>query len=145
MEVFTIGFTKKTAEEFFGLLRKAGVRRLLDVRLRNTSHLAGWAKQEDLQFFLRELLQVEYVHEPLLAPTDELLTGYRKRRLGWEEYEEQFLKLMAERRVEETLPRSLFEMPTVLLCTEPTPDRCHRRLVAEYLRDKWGDLEIVHL
>jgi len=145
MEVFTIGFAKKTAEEFFGLLSKAGIRRLVDVRLRNTSHLAGWAKQVDLEFFLRELLGAEYIHELRLAPTDELLTDYRKRRVGWEEYEQRFLGLMAERRIEEQIPRSLFEIPTVLLCTEPTAERCHRRLVAEYLGERWGGLKVVHL
>lgn len=145
MEVFTIGFAKKSAENFFGLLRKAGIRRLVDVRLRNTSHLAGWAKRTDLEFFLRELLGAEYLHEPLLVPTDELLTGYRKHRVRWEEYEDRFLELMAERRIEQQIPPSLFEIPTVLLCTEPEPERCHRRLVVEYLGAKWGDLNPVHL
>jgi uncharacterized protein (DUF488 family) len=145
VEIHTIGFTKKTAEEFFGLLKKAGVKRLLDVRLRNTSQLAGWAKQADLAYFARELLEADYVHEPLLAPTGELLDGYRKRLIEWEEYEKRFLELMRERRVEGQVARSLFEVPVALLCTEAKPDRCHRRLVAEYLRERWGNLEISHL
>jgi uncharacterized protein (DUF488 family) len=145
VEVYTIGFTKKTAEEFFGLLSKAGVRRLVDVRLKNTSHLASWTKRVDLEFFLRELLGADYVHEPLLAPTEALLTGYQKRQLTWSEYETRFLELMAERRVEEKIPPSLFEVPTVLLCTEPDAQRCHRRLVAEYLDARWGGLDVVHL
>lgn len=145
MEILTIGFTKKSAERFFGLLEQAGVRRLVDVRLRNSSQLAGWAKRGDLEFFLREILGAEYIHEPALAPTDELLTAYRKRALAWDEYERRFLELMSERAVEDRIPRSVFEPRAVLLCTEHLPDRCHRRLVAEYLAWRWGEVTIRHL
>ena len=145
MEVYSIGFTKKSAADFFGALRKAGVRRLLDIRLNNSSQLAGFTKREDLPFFLRELCGAEYRHEPQLAPTQELLDGYRKEKRGWPDYERCFRELMAERQIEQAIDRDLFAVPTVLLCSEPTADRCHRRLVLEYLQAKWGNLTIRHL
>jgi uncharacterized protein (DUF488 family) len=145
MDVYTIGFTRKSAAAFFGALRQAGVRRLIDVRLNNVSQLAGFSKRDDLAFFLRELCGAEYVHEPLLAPTQELLDGYKKHKGGWEEYERAFLGLLAGRKVEERLGRDLFAGPAVLLCSEPTAEHCHRRLVLEYLQGKWGDLRAVHL
>ncbi|MBI4492217.1 MAG: DUF488 domain-containing protein [Chloroflexi bacterium] len=145
MEVYTIGFTKRTAAQFFGALRRAGVKRLLDVRLNNSSQLAGFSKRDDLAFFLRELCGAEYRHEPLLAPTQEMLDAYKKKKGSWQAYEQRFLALMAERQVEERIDRALFEWPTVLLCSEATAERCHRRLVVEYLRQKWGDLAVTHL
>jgi uncharacterized protein (DUF488 family) len=145
VEVYSIGFTKKTAEQFFGLLKETGIRRLLDVRLNNVSQLAGFAKRDDLRFFLRTICEVEYIHEPLLAPTQEMLDGYKKHKGSWEQYEVMFMGLMRERRIEEHLDRSIFSVPTVTLCSELRADRCHRRLVLEYLRDAWGDLTISHL
>lgn len=137
MEICTIGFTKKRAEEFFGALRRAGIQRLIDVRLHNASQLAGFTKREDLPFFLRELCGADYVHEALLAPTPDLLQAYRGKRLPWEAYEERFLALLAERRVEDNLERELFDRRVALLCSEPTPKHCHRRLVLEYLQRHW--------
>lgn len=146
MEVYSIGFTQKTASEFFGALRRAGVRRLLDVRLSNSSQLAGFTKRDDLPFFLRELCGAEYRHELLLAPTEQLLREYQKKQIRWSEYEAAFLHLLAERRVETEISRDTFAIPTVLLCSEVKPDRCHRRLVLEYLKAKWdGDFIITHL
>src|SRR5262249_16851037 len=116
MQVFTIGFTRKSAQEFFGLLRRHGIKRLVDVRLNNVSQLAGFTKREDLQFFLKEICNVDYIHEPLLAPTQEMLDTYKKAKGKWEDYEKEFLKLMAERKIEERLDRSLFAVPAVLLC-----------------------------
>jgi uncharacterized protein (DUF488 family) len=145
MNVFTIGFTKKTAAEFFGILRRHGIKRLVDVRLNNVSQLAGFAKREDLAFFLRELCSAEYVHEPLLAPTQEMLDSFKKAKGAWQDYERRFLDLMRERKIEERIDRALFDVPTVLLCSEPTADQCHRRLVVEYLQAKWGDLHSRHL
>ncbi len=144
MEVFTIGFTQSTAEGFFGRLKSSGIQRLLDVRLNNTSQLAGFAKRDDLVFFLRELCSADYVHEPQLAPTQEMLDSYRKEGKDWAEYERQFLSLLMCRRVE-ALSKELFAAPTVLLCSEATPEQCHRRLVLEYLQQQWGDLTITHL
>ena len=145
MEVYSIGFTQKTAEQFFGLLKGAGIRRLLDVRLNNVSQLAGFAKREDLRYFLREICGAEYLHEPLLAPTQELLDSYKKKKGEWAEYEREFLKLMKERAVEKKLERAIFGVPTALLCSEATAEHCHRRLVLEYLIEKWGDLTVRHL
>jgi len=145
MEVYTIGFARRSAEEFFGALRRAGVRRLVDVRLSNTSQLAGFTKKGDLAFFLRELCGAEYVHEPSLALTRELRDAYAKGDIGWEEYERRYLALLESRRVVEKLERSLLEGPAVLLCSESSPERCHRRLAAEYLAREWGGLEVTHL
>lgn len=145
MEVYTTGFTKKTASEFFGELRNAGVKRLLDVRLNNSSQLAGFTKRKDLPYFLHELCGTEYRHEPLLAPTRDILDAFKKSGGSWEEYERGFLDLMRERRIEDRLEKSLFEGPTVLLCSEATAEHCHRRLVLDYLASKWGDVHAIHL
>jgi uncharacterized protein (DUF488 family) len=145
VEIYTIGFTKKSAGEFFDLLKRHGIRRLIDVRLNNVSQLAGFSKRDDLAYFLRELVGAEYRHEPLLAPTQEMLDDYRKRRGSWSDYEARFLRLMEERRVEDKLDRSLFKTPSILLCSEPTPEHCHRRLVIKYLDSCWGDVRAVHL
>ncbi len=145
MEIYTIGFTKKSARKFFDALRSAGIRRLIDIRLNNSSQLAGFTKQDDLAFFLKELCDAEYLHRPILAPTKEILDDYKKKRITWEEYERRFMALMKERKIEEVLNKGLFDIPTVLLCSEPKPDKCHRRLVSEYLRDKWGNIRITHL
>jgi uncharacterized protein (DUF488 family) len=145
VEIHTIGFTKKGAKEFFNALRKAGIKRLIDIRLSNSSQLAGFAKRDDLVFFLKELCNAEYIHKPILAPTKEILDGYKKKKISWEEYEQRFRKLMADRKVEDIIYRDLFDVPTVLLCSEPKPEKCHRRLVAEYLRDEWGGVKIIHL
>jgi uncharacterized protein (DUF488 family) len=144
-EVYTIGFTKKTASEFFGTIKDAGIKRLLDIRLNNSSRLAGFARHADLPFFLKELCGAEYLYEPQLTPTREILDAYRKGSVGWPRYEERFLELMRERRVEEVLDRSLFGTPTVLLCSEAGPEFCHRRLVLEYLDRAWGGIRAVHL
>jgi uncharacterized protein (DUF488 family) len=145
MEVYSIGFTKRTAAEFFGALKRTGIKRLLDVRLNNSSQLSGFTKRDDLPFFLKEICGAEYVHEPLLAPTQDILDAYKKQKGSWENYERKFLQLMADRRVENSVDRNLFAVPTALLCSETTAEHCHRRLVLEYLKNKWGDLKIVHL
>lgn len=145
MEIYTIGFTKKTAAEFFGALRYAGVTRLIDVRLNNSSQLAGFTKRHDLRYFLREICSADYIHEPELAPTNAILKAYQQEKITWDEYVERFRALLAERRVDAKLDRELFVVPSVLLCSEPTADKCHRRLVAEYLKEKWGDVDIIHL
>lgn len=145
MEIYTIGFTQKSAEQFFGLLRANGIQRLLDVRIHNSSQLAGFTKKTDLAYFLRELCGAEYVHEPQLAPTEELLKGYRHKQISWAGYERIFDGLMRERRAETLFAPEFFATPTVLLCSEATAEHCHRRLIAEYLRDQWGDVAIIHL
>lgn len=145
MDVYTIGFTQTTAERFFDRLKDAGVRRLLDVRLNNSSQLAGFAKAKDLPYFLRELIGASYEHLPLLAPTQDILGAFKKRKGDWAVYEDQFMALMAEREIEKGLGRSSFEVPTVLLCSEATAEHCHRRLVLEYLGRHWPTLRAVHL
>jgi uncharacterized protein (DUF488 family) len=145
MEIYTIGFTQTTAEHFFGRLKQAGVVRLLDVRLNNSSQLAGFAKAKDLPYFLRELITAICEHEPLLAPTKELLDAYKKEGISWERYERDFLALMRQRRVESALDRASFADPTALLCSEAGPEHCHRRLVCDYLAEHWQGTRTVHL
>ena len=145
MEIYTIGFAGRKAAEFFGKLRQEGIKLLIDVRLNNTSQLAGFTKKDDLKFFLKEICQADYIHEPLLAPTDKLLDDYKKKKCPWNDYELVFKKLITERQVDKKLDRDLFKVPTILLCSETKADQCHRRLVAEYLREKWDDVKIFHL
>lgn len=145
MEISTIGFTKKSASEFFGSLKEAGIKRLIDVRLNNVSQLAGFTKRDDLSFFLREICGIDYMHELLLAPEQDMLNEYRKRKGSWSTYESRFLNLMKARRIEDQLDRRLFDVPLVLLCSEPSPEHCHRRLVAEYLQSNWLDVSLRHL
>lgn len=143
MKLFTIGFTKTSAESFFARLSKAGVRALVDVRLNNISQLSGFAKRDDLRYFAGVLCGIPYMHRPDLAPTAEMLGEYRTEKNGWSPYAEKFLALMARRKIEDIDRASLDG--GCLLCSEHTPHRCHRRLVAEYLREKWGGVEIEHL
>jgi uncharacterized protein (DUF488 family) len=145
MEIYSIGFTQKSASQFFGTLKAHGIERLLDVRLNNTSQLAAFAKQADLAYFLREICAAAYEHEPLLAPTQEMLDAYKKHKGGWDAYEEAFLALMRARNIESTLDKESFARKTVLLCSEPTAEHCHRRLVLEYLQKCWEGVEIHHL
>lgn len=145
MDVYTIGFTKKSAEEFFSKLKEAGIGRLLDIRLHNSSQLAGFAKKDDLAFFLKEICGAEYVHMPILAPTEEILDDYKKKKIMWDAYEKRFTTLLNERRIAKLLDKDLFAVPSVLLCSEPKPEKCHRRLVAEYLQSKWGNVVVRHL
>lgn len=146
MEIYSIGFTKTTAEDFFGRLKRNGVRRLLDVRRNPSSQLSGFAKDRDLPYFLECLIGAEYEHEPLLAPTDDILNAYkRKKEMPWAEYETLFNALMVEREVERHLSQQSFEQPTALLCSEASAEHCHRRLALEYLAYHWDGIEIVHL
>jgi len=144
MKIYTIGFTKKSAETFFGLLSRSGAARVVDVRLNNVSQLAGFAKRDDLRYFLQTICAMGYVHEPLLAPTKELLDRFKKHKGSWAEYEEDFLALMRQRDVANAVSREVMG-DGVLLCSEHEPEHCHRRLVAQYLRDAWGDVSITHL
>jgi uncharacterized protein (DUF488 family) len=145
MTIYSIGFTQRSAEDFFSTLQSAGIRRLVDVRLNNTSQLAAFAKKDDLAYFLKTICDAEYTHEPLLAPTQEMLDAYKKRKGDWAAYEREFLSLMREREIETKLDRAGFATPTVLLCSELTAEHCHRRLVLEYLQKEWGNITIHHL
>ena len=144
MKLLTIGFTKKSAEVFFTELQVAGVTLLADVRLNNVSQLAGFTKRDDLRYFTKVICHIEYVHLPELAPTQSILDAYKKHKGDWDLYEQQFLNLMAQRKIEDKLKHKLLD-GTCLLCSEDQPQHCHRRLVAEYLKEKWGHVEIQHL
>ena len=145
MEIYTIGFTQTTAERFFKRLTEAGIERLLDVRLNNSSQLAGFAKAKDLPYFLRELVGASYKHEPILAPTQEILDAYKKQKGDWASYEVAFLDLLDGRQVASVLAPDDFERRTALLCSEATAEHCHRRLVCDYLAAHWPDVRAVHL
>jgi uncharacterized protein (DUF488 family) len=143
--IYTIGFTKTTAERFFDRLKQASVQTVIDVRLNNTSQLSGFAKASDLRYFVQELLGADYIHEPLLAPDQDMLDQYKKNKGDWFIYENRFLKLMADRRIEEKLSQAIFSN-ACLLCSEDKPHQCHRRLVCDYLNIKWGgNLRVRHL
>jgi uncharacterized protein (DUF488 family) len=144
VRLYTIGFTKKTAEQFFSALRIAGVKRVIDVRLNNVSQLAGFSKRDDLKYFLQELAGIDYVHLPELAPTQEMLDEYKKLKGAWSVYEKKFQRLIAERHIDRTVPPELVH-GSCLLCSEPTPHHCHRRLVAEYLQANWKNVCVEHL
>ena len=144
MILYTIGFTKKTAKEFFETLRDSGAKRVVDVRLSNSSQLAGFAKRPDIEYFLEAISGIGYVHEPLLAPTQEMFDAYKKSGGSWDALEGRFLELMRTRKIEATVSKEIIS-DGCLLCSEDKPHHCHRRLVAEYLRDHWGDIEIKHL
>lgn len=145
MKLYTIGFTKKSAEKFFGLLGDNSIQRLVDIRLHPGGQLAGFAKGDDLAYFLRELASCSYIHLPELAPTDDVLSTYRKDH-KWPKYVERFEALMDERNIPQSLDRAMFEQERCcLLCSEATPEQCHRRLVAERIAARWPNVEIVHL
>ncbi len=145
MKLYTIGFTKKTAKQFFDLLKGNGVQCLVDIRLHPDGQLAGFTKKQDLRYFLKELIECDYRHLPILAPYDELLKNYRKDH-NWQKYEMGFETLMDQRGIPEALDRVLFEEKVCcLLCSEPTPEHCHRRLVAERIAQSWENVEITHL
>ena len=144
INVFTIGFSKKNAEAFFTKLKTAGVKKIIDIRLNNVSQLSGFAKKDDLAFFLRELCNCGYRHEPLLAPTKDILDDYKKKKIDWSEYEKRFKGLLKARNAH-TLVSSSELHKACLLCSEPTPEKCHRRLVAEYLKSYLKNIKISHL
>lgn len=144
IRVFTIGFTGKTAEEFFTRLECAGVRRVIDTRLKNVSQLAGFAKRHDLAYFLRTIAGIDYEHDPELAPTADILDAYKHGEMTWEEYEQRFNALLIERAPADRQPRTRFA-DACLLCSEHEPEHCHRRLVAEHLQQRWPEVQIIHL
>jgi len=145
MKIFTIGFTKKSAEVFFDLIKSADIKTLLDVRLNNVSQLAGFAKKNDLKFFLNELCDSDYIHVPEFAPTKTLLDQYKKNEISWEKYENEFLDLLHQRSIEKHLDIKILDK-SCLLCSEHEPHMCHRKLVAEYLNENLNvELNIKHL
>jgi uncharacterized protein (DUF488 family) len=144
IKLFTIGFTKKSAKAFFTALSGAGVKRVIDIRLNNVSQLSGFAKKDDLQYFLKSLCNIDYMHVPELAPTKEIMDAYRRKKQGWSVYEKKFLALISKRRAEKIISRNLLD-GACLLCSEDVAEHCHRRLVAEYLNEKLGSIEVIHI
>ncbi len=145
MQIFTIGFTKKSAEEFFNSIRDHHIELLIDVRLNNQSQLAGFTKGRDLAFFLKEICNCEYSHEVRFAPAKEILDGYKKNQISWEKYEVEYNELIKRRNVTDIFKTEYRKYDHVLLlCSEPTPEHCHRRLLAEALSKETGD-KVVHI
>lgn len=149
MKIFTLGFTQKSAKQFFELLKQYQIRVMVDIRLNNSSQLAGFTKGNDLKYFLKEICNTEYIHLIELAPTKEILDGYKKKVIDWKEYEKLYLDLLENRNIKEVLDRKVdsdFDH-MCLLCSEATPEKCHRRLAAEYIRNKYPEkcIEIVHV
>ncbi|MGB3692108.1 MAG: DUF488 domain-containing protein [Spirulinaceae cyanobacterium] len=144
INLYTIGFTKKTAQQFFETLVNNGVKRVIDIRLNNVSQLAGFAKRTDLEYFLQTISEIKYDHILDLAPTKNILNDYKKKQVNWKTYEQKFLHLISDRQIEKKVSREHLES-SCLLCSEAKPHHCHRRLVAEYLSDKLGNINILHL
>lgn len=147
MTVFTIGFTQKHAEDFYEKLISAKVDVLIDVRLNNTSQLASFSKYPDIQYFLKRICDIEYIHDKLFSPTESLLKSYKSGNTSWKEYEEIFFDTMNERDIDSYIKTNYSEYidkNICLLCSEATPEFCHRRLVADYFK-KIFDATIIHL
>lgn len=148
MNLYTIGFTKKTAEEFFTLLKKNKIKHIIDIRLNNVSQLAGFSKGQDLKFFLKEINNIEYTHDTELAPNKNILDTYKEKRITWHQYETLFVELLNKRNIKHKLDSYLSkDLNICFLCSEATADKCHRRLVAEFITKSYPGLniQIVHL
>ena len=143
-KIFTLGYTGKNAREFFTILNQAGIRKVIDVRLYNTSQLAGFTKRQDIEYFLQAIVGAEYIHLPIMAPTKQLLNDYKKGVINWQQYEKQFKSIIALRQIEKNLMLQDSDM-SCFLCSEDKPDNCHRRLVTEYLAQHWQNVSIHHL
>ncbi|MFI2858627.1 DUF488 family protein [Paenibacillus sp. JSM ZJ436] len=143
-EICTIGFAKKSLEQFVDLMKEAGVTRLIDTRLNNTSQLSGYAKKNDLSYVMR-LVGIKYKHDVMLAPTEDILSAYKKKLMSWDEYEKQYIGLLEKRKVENRIDDILEEEATCFLCSEDKPHHCHRRLLAEYLQNYKKEIKITHL
>ena len=144
INLYTIGFTKKNAETFFTLLKKNGVKKIIDVRLNNVFQLAGFTKQDDLKYFLKELCRIEYYYYGQLAPTEDILKGYKNKEISWEQYELEFNSLITKRKIEAIISLDLLT-DACLLCSEATAEHCHRRLLAEYFKKVYKRINIIHL
>jgi len=142
--IYTIGFTEKSAEDFFNLLKNSAAERLIDVRLNNLSQLASFSKKNDLKYFLKEILNWEYIHRPDFAPDEVILNEYKKKIIDWNDYNFRYLQLLDNRNIVDTVKKEEI-INSVLLCSEHCPDFCHRRLLAEYFQKKWENINIIHL
>lgn len=145
IQLFTIGFAQKSAEQFFNMLKHHHVNVLMDTRLKPDSPMSGFARGRDLPYFLKHLIACDYIHNPLMSPTRSMLDAYRQDN-DWGAYEAKFKSLLYTRELINHLDKTWFiEHRVCLLCSEHKPDRCHRRLVAEYIQSYWEDTEIWHL
>ena len=144
ISLYTLGFTKKNASKFFGLLEQNNIKRLVDIRINTSSQLSGFAKDEDLKYFLERIVHIEYIYIPDFAPTKELFNSYREKKLSWEEYEIEYQNLIRTRKVREKYSVDDFD-GNCFLCSEDLPDKCHRRLLVEYLKNNRDDIIIKHL
>lgn len=144
IKLYTIGFTGKSAQQFFDLLEQNGVKKIIDTRINNTSQLSGFAKGRDLAFFARRLANIGYEHRLEFAPTKALLSGYRKREIAWADYTDIYLNLLEERQIKESINLAALHQ-SCLLCSEHAPDHCHRRLLAEYLQEIDPNIHVIHL
>ena len=144
VKVFTIGYAGKNAREFFAILKQSGIRKVIDVRLYNTSQLAGFTKRQDIEYFLQTIVNAKYIHLPIMAPTKQLLNDYKKRLINWQQYETQFKEVITQRQIEKHLVPQDIDM-SCFLCSEAKANNCHRRLVAEYLAKVWQNVSIHHL
>jgi uncharacterized protein (DUF488 family) len=142
--LFTIGFTQKSAEKFFDLLMKNKVKRIVDIRINNSSQLAGFAKSEDLKYFAEKIAGIGYIYMPELAPTLEMMRNYRAKGSSWEKYQREYLKLINKRKISEKINIKEFDR-SCFLCSEHTPENCHRRLLTEYLQKHNKNVKIIHL
>lgn len=146
INIFTIGFTKKTAKQFFLSLNENNVNLVVDVRLNNSSQLAGFSKYPDIEFFLDRICNIKYLHDLNFAPNESTLTRYKKKQINWEQYEIEFAETMQERNITEHIKANYSSDNSIcLLCSEPTPEKCHRRLVAEYFKSVFQEVQIIHL
>jgi uncharacterized protein (DUF488 family) len=144
IKLFTIGFAGKSAERFFQLLRDNGVQKIIDTRLYPSSQLSGFAKGKDLKFFLKEVANISYEHKIDFAPTEDLLSRYRSKQLNWKQYESEYIAILKERDVTKSLnPQALHQ--SCLLCSEHSPENCHRKQLAEYLANQLNGISIIHL
>lgn len=146
MKIFTMGFTQKSAEQFFGLVSSNEIELLIDVRLNNQSQLAGFTKGRDLEFFLKKICNCKYEHNIIFAPTKEILNDYKKQQITWKEYVVQYNLLIENRNVEKVFLKKYTEFNKILLlCSEATAENCHRRLLAERLKNCVANVDIIHL
>jgi len=144
VKLYTIGFTNKSARRFFDLLQKNGVTKIIDTRINNVSQLSGFAKGQDLEFFAESVANIDYRHELDFAPTKDMLERYRKKQISWDEYTDEYIALIKSRGVQNKVrPKDLDH--ACFLCSEHMPEKCHRRLLAEYLRDSYPEIQIIHL
>ena len=144
IKLYTIGFTGKSAEKFFDLLKKAEVKKIIDTRINNVSQLSGFAKGTDLKFFAKEIGNISYEHDIDFAPTKDLLADYRSKKITWQEYEKEYLNLLDLRKVKSKIEIQKLHK-NCLLCSEHTAEKCNRRLLAEYLQQSFNDVEVIHL